>query len=288
MLEEAITNSSKTSRLHGTANERLRYFAEDEQRRVEKCRALCSGCDGKSCRQEKSSQYLVPEFKWDDKSMFGYTVAYSECLHKRRVAEDARYKSLFKFSGTPKKFDGMGLDTFTRTKGNENAVKAAEWLMEQDKHGAFFYGTCGVGKTRLAATVANQKMRKGKKVLFAYFPDLLEDIKASFEKHNTSEVLEKVRTVPFLVLDDLGAERMSEWVGSQLVNLLNYRADNDLQTVFTSNYDLDEISRRLRFVDTHGATDKQDQRIMSRIFALCPKYAFVKVTGEDYRMKGIS
>ena len=60
------------------------------------------------------------------------------------------------------------------------------------------------------------------------------DIRDSFGTGRTAEILRSVQRAPCLVLDDLGAERMSEWVGEQVFAILNYRSNHELKTIIYS------------------------------------------------------
>jgi DNA replication protein DnaC len=70
------------------------------------------------------------------------------------------------------------------------------------------------------------------------------------------------------VLDDIGVEAVTPWLGATMDELIDYRYERELPTVITSNLPLDEIKRR------YGA------RIVSRIHAMCYP---VEMTGRSYR-----
>ena len=133
--------------------------------------------------------------------------------------------------------------------------------------------------------VAQEKMKRGISVLFASVPDLLMDIRDSFGTGRTAEILRTVQRAPCLVLDDLGAERMSEWVGEQVFAILNYRSNHELQTIITSNYGLTALAERMTAAakGKDSSDDVQSQRILSRICGMC---YIVEVGGGDYRMEG--
>ena len=112
-------------------------------------------------------------------------------------------------------------------------------------------------------------------------PDFLADIRASFGKNTTTEMMELAREIPCLILDDFGAERITEWVGEQLFCLLNHRYNGGLQTIITSNYSPENIASRLVSVDKTGQEDDmQAKRIMSRVFGMCE---MVSLAGDDWR-----
>ena len=169
--------------------------------------------------------------------------------------------------------------------GNRAAVRAAHWVLDGDGRSLFLYGERGTGKTNLAAIIANVRAKAGKPVFFASVPDLMADIRGSFKDGSTSEVVQVVKETPFLVLDDLGAEKMTEWVGEQLFCIINHRYNELLQTVVTSNYSPAEIIGHMATVDGKGNVidDVQGQRIMSRIYGMCER---VEIKGVDWRMKG--
>jgi DNA replication protein DnaC len=118
-------------------------------------------------------------------------------------------------------------------------------------------GNYGCGKTHLAAAIAIHATRHlSLKTLFTIVPDLLDHLRATY--HPTSAVtyderFEAVRTVPLLVLDDLGAESQTPWAQEKLFQLINHRYNEQLPTVITSNVDLDRMDGRIRsrLLDTH-------------------------------------
>jgi DNA replication protein DnaC len=110
-------------------------------------------------------------------------------------------------------------------------------------------GDTGRGKTRLAAAIANYCRDSGSRVIFAVVPDLLDWLRVSFSPENTStfdEQFEKVRTVPLLVLDDLGSQTTTPWAQEKLFQLLNYRYNAALPTVITTNATVGQLETRIR------------------------------------------
>ncbi len=110
-------------------------------------------------------------------------------------------------------------------------------------------GDTGRGKTRLAAAIANYCRDSGTRVIFAVVPDLLDWLRVSFSPENTAtfdEQFEKVRTVPLLVLDDLGSQTTTPWAQEKLFQLLNYRYNAALPTVITTNATVGQLETRIR------------------------------------------
>ncbi|MYI85657.1 MAG: hypothetical protein F4081_02435, partial [Dehalococcoidia bacterium] len=114
-------------------------------------------------------------------------------------------------------------------------------------------GASGSYKTHLAAAIANERIARGEPVLFRFTPDLLDELRASYEpadgEPGFDTLFELVRTAPLLILDDIDAAASSEWAREKLFQLINARYNAALPTVCTCyslTESLDErLSRRL-------------------------------------------
>jgi len=109
-------------------------------------------------------------------------------------------------------------------------------------------GPYGIGKTHLAAAIANEALDRGQGVLFSVVPDLLDHLRATFGPQSTvayDERFELVRTVPLLILDDLGTESATPWAREKLYQLINHRYNYRLATVITTNLKPEAIEPRI-------------------------------------------
>jgi DNA replication protein DnaC len=98
------------------------------------------------------------------------------------------------------------------------------------------------GKTHLAAAIKNERDKFGQPTLFMTVPDLLDYLRATYAP--TSDVtydrgFEAIRNAPVLILDDYGAHSSTQWAEEKLFQLLNYRFNDRLPTVITSNLPLE-------------------------------------------------
>jgi DNA replication protein DnaC len=116
----------------------------------------------------------------------------------------------------------------------------------QTPHGwLILAGTYGCGKTHLAAAIANYQLEHaGYDVMLIVTPDLLDHLRATYSPQSTVSFdrrFEDIKTVPMLILDDLGTESASPWAREKLFQLLNYRYQALLPTVITTTTMPDQI-----------------------------------------------
>lgn len=192
------------------------------------------------------------------------------CDCKIREMDQRNFADLERFS----RLDAFASKTFEafdpQIKGVHEAYQAAldyardltGWLM--------MVGDCGTGKTHLAAAIAGHATRhRSLKTLFTIVPDLLDHLRATYHPSSPvtyDERFEAIRTVPLLVLDDLGTENQTPWALEKLYQIVNHRYNEQLPTVITSNVDIDSLERRIRsrLLDTrlcrHVFIDAEDYR----------------------------
>lgn len=129
------------------------------------------------------------------------------------------------------------------------AYEEAKAFAENPQGWLVLKGGYGCGKTHLAAAIANACIERGQPVLFITVPDLLDHLRSAFAPTSAADYdtrFEEVRTVPVLILDDLGTESGTTWAQEKLFQIFNYRYNARLPTVITTNHDLEEITLRLR------------------------------------------
>ncbi|NLT67814.1 MAG: ATP-binding protein [Acidobacteria bacterium] len=145
--------------------------------------------------------------------------------------------------------------------------------------GLLFLGNCGVGKTHLAVALLKQVIEeKGDGGIFYDFRDLLREIQSSWNSvAQTSEldVLRPVLEAKILVLDELGANKPTEWVRDTIAHIINCRYNEKKLTIFTSNY-LDTASKP----GEETLSDRIGVRLRSRLYEMCRE---VEIQGLDFR-----
>lgn len=159
-------------------------------------------------------------------------------------------------------YDSMTFDNFD-VKDNLTAdeqkrlMKAANQAYEyaqQPLNWMLFAGTFGSGKTHLAAAIANYRRDQGDEVVLLTAPDLLDYLRTTFAPDSPvtfDTLLDRLRNVPLLILDDLGTEAAKPWAQEKLFQLLDYRYVSRLPTVITTAKDIESINPRLvsRLID---------------------------------------
>jgi len=127
------------------------------------------------------------------------------------------------------------------------ALNASKSFVEECKvnpHtlGMLFTGPVGSGKTFLAASIANELMDAQLQVLFLVVPDLLDELRATYKSEiNEMDLLDTARMIPFLILDDLGAHNYTDWSRNRIYSIINYRMNELLPTIITSNLEINEM-----------------------------------------------
>jgi DNA replication protein DnaC len=104
--------------------------------------------------------------------------------------------------------------------------------------GLWFHGDVGTGKTSLAMLVAQAADEAGRSVAVYSVPHLLAEIRGTYDRDSAGSYLDlfgRLCTVELLVLDDLGAEKTSEWVLEQLYSIVNERWQSSGSVVVTTN-----------------------------------------------------
>jgi len=160
------------------------------------------------------------------------------------------------------------------------AIKLAEAFPAADR-GLFLEGSPGVGKTHLAVAVLRHVVgATSARALFYDTRDLLRVIRSTYDpvvRTTEVEVLRPVMQADLLVLDDLGAEKTTEWVEETLILIVNTRYSERRITVFTSNYpDIPDETEPESLLCRVGV------RMRSRLHEMCE---FLELRGADFRFQ---
>jgi DNA replication protein DnaC len=185
----------------------------------------------------------------------------------------------------PKRYEHCDLESYKPQPGNLSQSKAKSDVKKfLEKYplieiGLLFIGSLGVGKTHLAVSVLKEiVLEKRDSGLFYDFRDLLREIQGSWNSVSQAselEVLRPVLSADVLVLDELGANKPTEWVRDTIAHIINCRYNDKKLTIFTSNYP-DTAERP----GEETLTDRIGARLRSRLYEMCK---VIEIKGEDFR-----
>ena len=147
------------------------------------------------------------------------------------------------------------------------AYKRAKTYSQKLEGWLLLQGGFGVGKTHLAASIANEAAGHGVPTLFLTVPDLLDELRATFSDGEISfqERFDEIRSAPLIIMDDFGTQNTTEWAREKLFQILNHRYTNRLSVVITTNLALEEIEARLR-------SRILDPSLVDRVYIQSPDY----------------
>jgi DNA replication protein DnaC len=162
-----------------------------------------------------------------------------------------------------------------------------------DKLGLLLVGDPGSGKTHLAVAALRYMISRGFEGLFFDYQNLLEKIRSGYDANSGSSDREAYRTAldaEVLMLDDLGAHRVTDWVEDTVTSIMTHRCNNRKPLIATTNLTDPEAGGLVMERNSVGQVqyrvtlaERIGLRARSRLFEMCRVVQMPKV--EDYRMK---
>jgi len=197
--------------------------------------------------------------------------------------DESRAQRLISEARIPKRYQHCDLESYLPNDPSQKKAKA-DVIRFLEKYpmidvGLLFLGNCGVGKTHLAVSLLKQIiLQKGDFGLFYDFRDLLREIQGSWNgisQTSELEILRPVLSADVLVLDELGANKPTEWVRDTIAHIINCRYNEKKLTILTSNYP-DAATQP----GEETLTDRIGARMRSRLYEMCK---VIEIRGKDFR-----
>lgn len=209
-----------------------------------------------SCRCRAERRYQEEQMLQQDKDMRAM-----EAL-KRQSLMDERLRD-------------VSFDSFRKT--NDNAYNLKLCLryanhfdeMLAKNQGLLFYGGVGTGKTFAAACIANHLLNQRIPVIMTSFVKLLESMQGFSE--DDSALIARLNRAKLLIIDDLGAERSTDYALEKVYDIVDSRYRAKLAIILTTNLSMTELKE---------STDIRYTRIYDRIFEMCYPMQF---KGQSWR-----
>lgn len=195
--------------------------------------------------------------------------SYIPCKYKRKLDKDTEFQNNIIMIDMPREILNASMKNIYTD--DKNRIEAIKWLTTFIKKceagtktkGLYLTGNFGCGKTYLVAASMNELAKKGKKVAIVYYPDFLRKLKESFSD-DFKTIFNSVKNSEILLLDDIGAETVTSWNRDEILGtILQYRMQEGLPTLFTSNLTISELEVHLASNDSEGRI--KARRIIERI-----------------------
>ncbi len=267
---DKIIESIPMRLISGESREELEKSAEELN--AERVRLLSA------CGYE--ADYDEPKFECKLCNDSGYTDGLKLCQCIKSMLAEQRYVESSLANGLKSKnFDNFSLDFYAEGKEHDNmseilnaCKRYAENFPKTDSVGLIFFGGTGLGKTHLSAAIGNTVSSKGKSVIYESAQQIFDTCDAvRFNRLDVSE-RKKYEGCQLLIIDDLGAECVTQYSVSAITSLIDLRIVNGKQTIISTNLTPEALRK------TYG------ERLLSRLLGEFRTYRFL---GKDIRMQKI-
>ncbi len=235
----------------------------------------CKNCSSLyECRNKVKGFVYLPEKK--ESNLY---FSYIPCKYKKKARIEQNLKENSQ--------NVLGNARLKDVKITKNRTSIIKWIKDYyDKYnpykttkGLYLHGNFGTGKSFLVAALLNEiKIKYGVRTEIVYFPELLRKLKDDLNL--VGDKVYYLENVDILMLDDIGAEKVTEWGRDEILGtILQTRMNKGMPTFFTSNLNILELEKHLSI--TKDNEDKvKAQRIIERIKFLTDD---IELLGNNYR-----
>lgn len=234
----------------------------------------CQNCDGLIyCKNRLEGFLLYPELL-EKQIIFSYV----PCRYRKE-----QQKALELKGSQDKEIEQASMALIFKDK---ERIKVIKWMknfydtykVNGKNKGLYLHGNFGCGKTYLISALFNEMKKKRVSSEIVYFPELLRDMKSDFETFSSR--IAYLENVDLLLIDDIGAEKVTEWGRDEVLGtILQKRMNNYKTTFFTSNFDIQNLERHLSLA-SNSVDEVKARRIIMRIKQLTDD---IELIGENKR-----
>jgi DNA replication protein DnaC len=197
-----------------------------------------------------------------------------DCRCRPQIVARAKARSLS--AVIPARYRDVAFDRFPVTEMDPGVVTATRRFADRIEErldagrGLWFMGPNGTGKTTLAMLVTKAALRAGRTAARYTLPDLLRQIRQTFETGSHVDLFKQLTEVDLLQIDDIGAEQSTPWVLEELYSIVNARYEEQRSMVITTN-----------ILDRDLLCQQITERTVSRLTEMCDE---LPLLGHDHRM----
>jgi DNA replication protein DnaC len=198
-----------------------------------------------------------------------------DCRCRRQIIALRKARSLS--AVIPRRYRDVAFERYPVTEIDRAVVAATRRFASRiDEHldagrGLWFMGPVGTGKTTLAMLVSKAALEAGRSVAIYSLPRLLNDIRDTHRAERSHvDLLDRLTAVDLLHIDDVGAERTTDWVLEELYSIVNARYEDKRSMVITTN-----------ILDREALCEQISERTVSRLTEMCDE---LPLLGDDRRM----
>jgi len=226
----------------------------------------CDKCNGlNECSQDKVGEYM--SLKYINPIVLN-DVCY--CRYYLKKLKQDSINNSFVYNDIPESLYSLNMDNVGLT---DDVIKAywaecKKILNGDEKKGLFVYGDLGVGKTYMCIALANSLAEKGEKVAFVKCNDFINEMRKLNinDSYKYDSLMKAIKQAKYLFLDDIGAETVSSYSRDDvLFTILDYRMENHLTTMFTSNLSKDDLLKHYTYEKNDNSSLMRARRLMERI-----------------------
>lgn len=238
---------------------------------------LCEGCTGlKNCKQSRVGMYPIL-----DKDNY-IDLDYEDCNYSLEdKKQNGKNEHLHLYSTSFMDLSGKIDFTQERAQVLTYVANFQRTFYDNPKQkGLYVSGSYGCGKSFIMGQLAKELSNNGVDVAFVYYPDFVRSIKMMITTGGINEIVNELKTMPVLFLDDFGGENNTDFIRDEvLLPILQYRMVNQKPIFVTSNLKPTQIIDHL----VNGSKESDHikaVRVFERIKTLVE---FRELTGKNYR-----
>ena len=241
----------------------------------------CKNCKSLlSCKNNLKGFCLTPKVVNESLNF-----SYQKCEYKEKNDLKTKYLKNVYFYEIPPSVKSASFKNIYRDDNNRlEIIKKIKsfydnYKLGRESKGIYLNGNFGSGKSYLIGALFNELAKLNHQSAIIYFPEFLRSLKAGFNHggEESKELFESIKKVPLLLIDDIGAEKLTDWARDEILgSILQYRMDFKLATFLTSNLTVQELENHLQI--TNSSADKvKARRIIERIKFLTDEVTLIGI-----------